>query len=114
MKTMERAEELGLPWVTLGMDTNRYGHHLPLGLPAYKLRIGFTPIAWEPAGRELVLLQRTDVFEEGLFFYAYSSDGLEGHFFSRGEVDLRPFQHHTTPPIRTHRLFSKQDELEPQ
>ena len=108
MKTMERAGELGLPWVTLGMDTNRYGHHLPLGLPAYKLRIGFTPIAWEPAGRELVRVARFDVFEEGLFFYSYVGDGLEGHLFTRGEPDLRPFRHHTAPPIRTHRIVDRE------
>ena len=104
MKTMERAGERGLPWVTLGMDTNRYGHHLPLGLPAYKLRIGFSPMAWEPAGRELVQVNGFDVFEDGLFFYAYGGNGLEGHFFMRGEADLRPLQHHTAPPIRTHRI----------
>ena len=85
-------------------SVEQHGHHLPLRLPAYKLRIGFTPIAWEPSGRELVRLQRLNVFEEGLFFYAYGKEGPEGHYFSRGEADLRPFRHHVTPPLHTHQI----------
>jgi hypothetical protein len=86
------------------MDTNRYGHHLPLGLPAYKLRIGFAPVPCEPAGRELVRVQRFDRFEKGLFFYSFDGGGLRGNLFTRGEPDLRPFRHHTAPEIRTHRI----------
>jgi hypothetical protein len=104
MKAIERSAERGYPWISLGMDTNRYGHHLPLGLPAYKLRIGFTPLPWEPSGRELARPARFDVFEDGLFFFAYGDGGgLEGHLFARGEPDLRPFRHHTAPPVRLHR-----------
>jgi hypothetical protein len=105
MKVIERSAERGYPWVSLGMDTNRYGHHLPLGLPAYKLRIGFAPLAWEPSGRELVRVARFDVFEDGLFFFAYGSGGgLEGHLFARGTPDLRGFRHHTAPPVAVHGL----------
>jgi hypothetical protein len=86
------------------MDTNRYGHHFALGLPAYKLRIGFTPLAWEPAGRELVKFQRTEPFEKGLFFYSYEGRGIVGNLFTREEPDLRPFRHHNAPEIRTYRL----------
>lgn len=102
MKAIERCAEGGVPYLSLGMDTNRYGHHLPLGLPAYKLRIGFTPLPWEPSGRELARIQRFDVFEDGLFFFGYGSPGLVGHLFSRGEPDLRPFRHHNAPPVETH------------
>jgi hypothetical protein len=105
MKAIERSAERGYPWISLGMDTNRYGHHLPLGLPAYKLRIGFTPMPWEPSGRELARPARFDVFERGLFFFAYGGEGgLEGHYFSAEEPDLRPFRHHTAPPVAWHPL----------
>ena len=104
MKAIERCAAESVPWLTLGMDTNRYGHHLPLGLPAYKLRIGFTPVPCEPAGRELVKVLRFDRFEEGLFFYSFDGNGLRGNLFTRGEPDLRPFRHHTAPEIRTHRI----------
>ena len=104
MKAIERCAERGVPWLSLGMDTNRYGHHLPLGLPAYKLRIGFTPLPWEPSGRELARVQRYDVFEDGLFFFSYGSPGLVGNLFTRGEPDLRPFAHHNAPPVRTFRI----------
>ncbi len=104
MQCLERARGRGLPWLSLGMDTNRYGHHLSLGLPAYKLRLGFTPLAVESGGRELAKFQRWDVFEEGLFFWAYGEGGLVGEHFGRGAPDLRPFRHHTAPPVRVHRL----------
>ncbi len=104
MKAIERCAAQRVPWLTLGMDTNRYGHHLPLGLPAYKLRIGFAPVPCEPAGRELVKVQRFDRFEEGLFFYSFEGSGLAGNLFTRGEPDLRPFRHHTAPPVRTFRI----------
>ncbi len=104
MKAIERCAAARVPWLTLGMDTNRYGHHLPLGLPAYKLRIGFTPLPCEPAGCELVKVQGFDRFEEGLFFYSFAGGGLVGNLFTRGEPDLRPFRHHTAPEIRTFRI----------
>jgi hypothetical protein len=104
MQAIGRCAEEGVPTLSLGMDTNRYGHHLPLGLPAYKLRIGFTPLAYEPAGRELVKIQSFEPFEEGLFFYTYGSAGIVGNLFTRGEPDLRPFRHHNAPPILTHRF----------
>ncbi len=104
MQVIDRAARRGAPAVSLGMDTNRYGHHLPLGLPAYKLRIGFTPLAYEPAGREVVRVQSFDVFEEGLFFFGYEGRGIAGHLFARGKPDLRPFAHHTAPPVRVHRI----------
>lgn len=102
MQAMGRSIERGLRMMSLGMDTNRYGHHLSLRLPAYKLRIGFMPLAHEPAGRELVKVQRFDAFEEGLFFYAYDGRGLVAHLFARGEPDLRPYRHHTAPRIVAH------------
>jgi hypothetical protein len=104
MKALERAAEAAAPFVSLGMDTNRYGHHLSLGLPAYKLRMGFAPKPWEPSGRETARPAAFDVFEEGLFFYSYEGDGLAGNLFTRGEPDLRPFRHHTSPPVRTFRI----------
>ena len=101
MQVIERCARRRVPALSLGMDTNRYGHHLPMGLPAYKLRIGFTPLPWEPAGRELVKFQRFDLFEKGLFFYSYEGRGIVGNLFTRGEPDLRPFRHHNAPKIRT-------------
>lgn len=104
MQVLERASLEGAAFVSLGMDTNRYGHHLPLGLPAYKLRLGFTPRAYEPAGRELLWVRSFAPFEDGLFFYAYEGPGLAGHLFARGEPDVRPFLHHNAPPLRLHRI----------
>jgi len=104
MQAIERCAQEGVPTLSLGMDTNRYGHHLPLGLPAYKLRIGFTPLAYEPAGRELFKPLRFDAFEEGLFFYSYEGAGIVGNLFTRGEPDLRPFRHHNAPAVRTWRI----------
>lgn len=104
MQAIQECARDGVPILSLGMDTNRYGHHLPLGLPAYKLRIGFTPLPYEPAGRELVKVQAFNLFEEGLFFYSYRGRGIVGNLFTRGEPDLRPFGHHNAPPILTHRI----------
>jgi hypothetical protein len=106
MQVMRRCMDLGVESLSLGMDTNRYGHHLPLGLAAYKLRIGFTPLPWEPAGRELVKIQSFDRFEDGLFFYAFEGRGMVGHLFTRGEPDLRPYAHHNAPEVRSHRIES--------
>ena len=104
MQVMRRCSEAGVPTLSLGMDTNRYGHHLPLGLAAYKLRIGFTPQPWEPAGREVAKVQSFDAFRDGLFFYSYEGRGLVGNLFTRGEPDLRPYAHHNAPPVRAHRI----------
>lgn len=104
MQAIERCVQRRVPALSLGMDTNRYGHHLPIGLPAYKLRIGFTPYPWEPAGREIVKFQRYDLFEKGLFYYSYEGRGIVGNLFTRDEPDLRPFRHHNAPPIRTFRI----------
>ena len=104
MQVMRRCMERRVATLSLGMDTNRYGHHLPLGLAAYKLRIGFTPLPWEPAGREVAAFQSFDVFEKGLFFYGFEGRGLAGHLFTRGEPDLRPYAHHNAPPLRVHRI----------
>lgn len=104
MKTLERAAARGVPYVSLGMDTNRYGHHLALGIASYKLRIGFTPLPWEPAGREVARPADLSVFERGLFFYSYEGRGLAGNLFTRDEPDLRPYEHHTAPPVRCHRI----------
>jgi|SRR5579859_1539308 len=106
MQAIDRCARRRVPALSLGMDTNRYGHHLALGLPAYKLRIGFTPMAWEPAGRELVKVQSFERFEKGLFFYSYQGRGIVGNLFTRAEPDLRPFQHHNAPEIRTFRIPS--------
>jgi hypothetical protein len=104
LQAIGRCIERRVPALSLGMDTNRYGHHLAFGLPAYKLRIGFTPFPWEPAGREVASFRRFDVFEKGLFFYSYEGRGLVGNLFTRGDPDLRPFSHHTAPEIRTFRI----------
>jgi len=104
MQAIDRCARRRVPALSLGMDTNRYGHHLALGLPAYKLRLGFTPLAWEPAGRELMKIQRFDRFEKGLFFYSYQGRGIVGNLFTRGDPDLRPFLHHNAPEIRTFRI----------
>jgi hypothetical protein len=104
MQAIERCVRRRVPALSLGMDTNRYGHHLPLGLPAYKLRIGFTPLPWEPAGREVVKYQSFDRYEKGLFFYSYEGRGIVGNLFTREEPDLRPFHHHNAPEIRTYRI----------
>ncbi len=102
MQVLQRSIDLGHRTMSLGVDTNRYGHHLSLRLAPYKLRIGFTPMPHEPGGRELALFRRFEPFEEGLFFYGYSGDGLVGHHFARGEPDLRPFRHHNAPPVVVH------------
>jgi hypothetical protein len=104
MQVLARAAEEGAAFVSLGMDTNRYGHHLPLGLPAYKLRLGFVPLPYEPAGRELLRVQSFAPFDDGLFFWAYEGAGLAGHLFVRGEPDVRPLLHHNAPPLRVHRI----------
>ncbi|HVR83953.1 MAG TPA: GNAT family N-acetyltransferase [Planctomycetota bacterium] len=104
MQAIDRCARCRVPALSLGMDTNRYGHHLALGLPAYKLRIGFTPMAWEPAGRELLKIQSFARFEKGLFFYSYEGRGIVGNLFTREEADLRPFRHHNAPEIRTYRI----------
>jgi hypothetical protein len=88
--------------MSLGIDTNRYGHHLSLHLPAYKLRIGTSPQSYDPGGRELLQILSFKPFPDGLFFYAFNGADLEGHFFARGTPDLRSFQHATTPPITVH------------
>ena len=106
MQAIDRCVKKRVPALSLGMDTNRYGHHLPIGLPAYKLRIGFTPLPWEPAGREVATFQSFELFEKGLFFYSYEGRGIVGNLFTREEPDLRPFHHHNAPPIRTHRIPS--------
>ncbi|MBI2931368.1 MAG: GNAT family N-acetyltransferase [Planctomycetes bacterium] len=102
MQVLQRSIELGHMALSLGVDTNRYGHHLSLRLPAYKLRLGFTPMAYEPGGRELARIQSFEPFEDGLFFYAYEGRKLVGHFFGRGEPDVRPYVHHNGPLIRVH------------
>ena len=107
MQAMRRCMELRVATLSLGMDTNRYGHHLPLGLAAYKLRIGFTPLPWEPSGREVMRVLSFDVFENGLFFYSYEGRGLVGNLFTRGEADLHPYEHHNAPPVRAHRIATE-------
>jgi hypothetical protein len=104
MQVMQRCIDLRVRTLSLGMDTNRYGHHLPLGLAAYKLRIGFTPHPWEPAGHEVMRILSFKVFEGGLFFYSYEGRGIVGNLFTRGEPDLRPYDHHNAPPVRTYRI----------
>lgn len=111
MQAIDRCAKRRVPALSLGMDTNRYGHHLAIGLPAYKLRIGFTPFPWEPAGRELLRIQSFDRFERGLFFYSYEGRGIVGNLFTREEPDLRPFKHHNAPDIRIHRIDGRSDTM---
>ena len=102
LQVLQQSIELRNAVMSLGMDTNRYGHHLSLHLPAYKLRLGFLPMAFDPAGRELIRVQSLKVFDRGLFFYSYDGEGMAGNLFPRGKVDVRPFRHPTAPPIRVH------------
>jgi hypothetical protein len=101
IETMNLAVEIGKPEVSLGQDTNRYGHHLSLKLPAYKLRIGFAPRANERIQRLLIKPLRFDRFPDGLFFYGFGDDDLIGHLF-QSEPDPTPFQHPTAPRIESH------------
>jgi hypothetical protein len=103
LQVLDRAIASRHRFMSLGVDTNRYGHHLSLGVAPYKLRIGFTPMPYEPGGRELMKIQSFDPFPDGLFFYAYGEGGgLVGHFFARGKADLTPYRHPTCPPIEPH------------
>lgn len=105
MEALRLAAERGIPTVSLGMDSNRYGHHLALGLAPYKWRLGFAPSAWEPSGQELVRPLDFTPFADGLFFYKYASQGLVGTLFTRGEPDLRPYRHVAAPPIEARRTM---------
>lgn len=99
MRAMREAHRRGCRVMALGMDTNRYGHHLTLGLAPYKLGLGFIPLP--AAGTELVKIQRRDVFEEGLFFWGFDGGGgLAGHLF--GPADPRPFRRAGAPPVHHH------------
>jgi hypothetical protein len=103
LRAIERAGASGRPRVSRGMDTNRYGHHLSLGLVPYKLRLGFRPLPWEPSGRELVKPLDLVPFVPGLFFYSYGDAGeLRGELFGGEEVDLRAWGHPGCPPMRRH------------
>lgn len=104
MQVLQRSIDRRDRFMSLGMDTNRYGHHLSPRLPAYKLRIGFTPAAYEPGGRELLTIRSFAPFEDGLLFYSYVRRGLVLNYFARGVPDLRPYQHHTAPPILVHSI----------
>jgi hypothetical protein len=104
LQVMQKSIDERTKMLSLGVDTNRYGHHLSLHLPSYKLRIGYTPMAYEPGGREMIRIQRFDVFEDGLFFYAFEGRGLVAHYFARGTPDPAPFRHATTPPIVCHAI----------
>jgi hypothetical protein len=100
MQAIRRCIETRAPRLSLGRDTNLYGHHLPLGLAPYKLRLGFQPLAYERSGRELLKVQSFAPFRDGLFFYGYAGEDLEGNLFARGEPDSRPFTHRGAPPVR--------------
>jgi hypothetical protein len=100
MQALRRCIDARAPRLSLGRDTNLYGHHLSLGLPPYKLRLGFKPLAYERSGRELVKIQGFAPFRDGAFFYSYADGGLEGNLFARGEADARPFTHRRAPPSR--------------
>ncbi len=104
MQVLQRSIDLRMRTMSLGIDTNRYGHHLALGVAAYKLRVGFRPAAYEPGGRDLTLVRRFNAFAEGLFFYAYERRELIGHYFGREGADTRPFRHHVAPPLRFHAI----------
>lgn len=104
LQVLARAIDERSEFLTLGVDTNRYGHHLSLGIAPYKLRIGFTPLPYEFGGRELLRIQSFARFEEGLFFYAYGPRGFTGHLFARDAATLERFRHRTAPPIELHRI----------
>jgi hypothetical protein len=101
LQALRAAIELGKPAMSLGRDTNLYGHHLSLRLPAYKLRIGFRPAPDEAGGRELLRIARMDRFERGAFFYSFDEGGggLRGELFGAG-LDPRPFERPDAPPVR--------------
>lgn len=99
MRAMQEARRRGRRILALGMDTNRYGHHLALGLAPYKLGLGFIPLP--ASGTELVKIQRHELFEEGLFFWSFDrAGGLAGHLF--GPADPRPFRRGGSPPVYHH------------
>jgi hypothetical protein len=106
MQALRLCIEERIPRLSLGRDTNLYGHHLPLGLPAYKLRLGFRPLPYEPAGRELLKVLDLAPFRGGLFFYAFGPNGLEGSLFGAESLDPRPFAHRGAPPVRARRIPS--------
>ena len=101
---MKRSAELGYEKMSLGVDTNRYGHHLSLGLPAYKWRVGFRAEAYRPGGREFIKPLRFEPFADGMFFYAFAEDGLAGHLFTRRPAEARGWRHGCAPPIVVHAI----------
>jgi hypothetical protein len=104
MQVIQKSAERRAKFMSLGVDTNRYGHHLSLHLPSYKLRLGYSPMPYDPGGTELMKIQSFAPFPDGLFFYAFENGRLEAHFFARGEPDVKPFEHATTPPIHVHKI----------
>lgn len=104
LRVLARSIEDRREYLTLGIDTNRYGHHLSLGIASYKLRIGFTPLPYEPGGREILKIRSFERFEKGLFFYAYGPRGLQGHLFTREPDAVLAFLHRTSPPIQVHAI----------
>ena len=102
LRARERSAALGFKELSLGVDTNRYGHHLSLGLPPYKWRIGFRAEAYRPAGREWIKPLRFEPFEEGLFFYAFGEKGLVGHLFAPRSSGAKAWRHSQAPPIVIH------------
>lgn len=104
LHAMQRSIDAGFRTMSLGVDTNRYGHHLSLGLPAYKWRIGFRAEPYPPGGREFIKPLRLDPFDRGLFFYAFGDDGLAGHLFPRGPQRAADWRHALAPPMHVHDL----------
>ena len=50
MQAIDRCARRRVPALSLGMDTNRYGHHLPRGCPPTSSGSGFTPCRGSPRG----------------------------------------------------------------
>ncbi len=99
IQVLERSIAERNRYLSLGIDTNRYGHHLSLGIAPYKMRLGFTPCPYESGGWELMRIQSWEPFASGLFFYSWEDGRLVGNLFHRDRESARRFAYRTAPPI---------------
>ncbi len=99
LKALEISAAAGFRELSLGVDTNRYGHHLAIGLPAYKWRLGFRAEPYPPGGEHWIRPVSLDPFKGGFFFYAFGPEGLEGRLYPKPGLDPRPWRHAAAPPM---------------
>ncbi len=72
LKLVEISVAEGRARIGYGTDTNLYGHHLSMGLLAYKLSLGFTPMP--KGGLELTKFVRWTSLPEPIAFYKSRSE----------------------------------------